>query len=102
MQRENIPTSAPGTMSSLGRVTRAVCDGKSYEYIYDACGDAEREAFQRETFLFPMLVTRAGQITEMGDARGVCARVWSQSMAGRRSRIYNNGRLEVRYGYDAP
>ena len=28
---------------SLGRVTRAVCDGKSYEYIYDAYGNLKEK-----------------------------------------------------------
>ena len=38
-----------------------------------------------------------GQITEIRDPAGVCTR-YEYDILGRRSRIYNNDGLEVRYG----
>ena len=84
---------------SLGRVTRAVCDGKSYEYIYDAQGNL-REKRSNGKRLVSYTHDRAGQITEIKDPAGVCTR-YEYDILGRRSRIYNNDGLEVRYGYDA-
>ena len=84
---------------SLGRVTRAVCDGKSYEYIYDAYGNLKEKRSNGKRFV-SYAHDRAGQITEIRDPAGVCTR-YEYDILGRRSRIYNNDGLEVRYGYDA-
>lgn len=84
---------------SLGRVTRAVCDGKSYEYIYDAHGNLKEKRSNGKR-LVSYTHDRAGQITEIMDPAGVSTR-YEYDILGRRSRIYNNDGLEVRYGYDA-
>ena len=84
---------------SLGRVTRAVCDGKSYEYIYDAHGNLKEKRSNGKR-LVSYTHDRAGQITEIRDPAGVCTR-YEYDILGLRSRIYNNDGLEVRYGYDA-
>ena len=84
---------------SLGRVTRAVCDGKSYEYIYDAYGNLKEKRSNGKR-LVSYTHDRAGQITEIMDPAGVSPR-YEYDILGRRSRIYNNDGLEVRYGYDA-
>ena len=84
---------------SLGRVTRAVCDGKSYEYIYDAYGNLKEKRSNGKRFV-SYAHDRAGQITEIRDPAGVCTR-YEYDILGRRSRIFNDDGLEVRYGYDA-
>lgn len=84
---------------SLGRVTRAVCDGKSYEYIYDAHGNLKEKRSNGKS-LVSYTHDRAGQITEIRDPEGVCTR-YEYDILGRRSRIFNDDGLEVRYGYDA-
>ncbi|MFR2279339.1 MAG: RHS repeat-associated core domain-containing protein [Lachnospiraceae bacterium] len=84
---------------SLGRVTRAVCDGKSYEYIYDAHGNLKEKRSNGKR-LVSYAHDRAGQITEIKDSAGVCTR-YEYDILGRRSRIFNDDGLEVRYGYDA-
>ena len=84
---------------SLGRVTRAVCDGKSYEYIYDAHGNLKEKRSNGKR-LVSYTHDRAGQITEIRDPAGVSTR-YEYDILGRRSRVYNNDGLEVRYGYDA-
>ena len=84
---------------SLGRVTRAVCDGKSYEYIYDAYGNLKEKRSNGKR-LVSYTHDRAGQITEIMDPAGVSTR-YEYDILGRRSRIFNDDGLEVRYGYDA-
>ena len=84
---------------SLGRVTRAVCDGKSYEYIYDAYGNLKEKRSNGKR-LVSYTHDRAGQITEIRDPEGVCTR-YEYDILGRRSRIFNDDGLEVCYGYDA-
>ena len=84
---------------SLGRVTRAVCDGKSYEYIYDAHGNLKEKRSNGKR-LVSYAHDRAGQITEIRDPEGVCTR-YEYDILGRRSRIFNDDGLEVRCGYDA-
>ena len=84
---------------SLGRVTRAVCDGKSYEYIYDAYGNLKEKRSNGKR-LVSYTHDRAGQITEIRDPEGVCTR-YEYDILGRRSRIFNDDGLEVRYGYNA-
>ena len=84
---------------SLGRVTRAVCDGKSYEYIYDAYGNLKEKRSNGKR-LVSYAHDRAGQITEIRDPAGVSTR-YEYDILGRRSRIFNDDGLEVCYGYDA-
>ena len=84
---------------SLGRVTRAVCDGKSYEYIYDAYGNLKEKRSNGKR-LVSYTHDRAGQITEIRDPAGVSTR-YEYDILGRRSRIFNDDGLEVRCGYDA-
>jgi len=84
---------------SLGRVTRAVCDGHSYEYVYDAQGNL-KEKHSSGRRLVSYAYDRMGQVTEIKDPTGVCTR-YEYDILGRRSRIYNDEGLEVRYGYDA-
>ena len=84
---------------SLGRVTRAVCDGKSYEYIYDAYGNLKEKRSNGKR-LVSYTHDRAGQITEIRDPTGVSTR-YEYDILGRRSRIFNDDGLGVRYGYDA-
>ena len=80
-------------------MTRAVCGGKSYEYIYDAYGNLKEKRSNGKR-LVSYTHDRAGQITEIMDPAGVSTR-YEYDILGRRSRIYNNDGLEVRYGYDA-
>ena len=67
---------------SLGRVTRAVCDGKSYEYIYDAYGNLKEKRSNGKR-LVSYTHDRAGQITEIRDPEGVCTR-YEYDILGRR------------------
>lgn len=84
---------------SLGRVTRAVCDGHSYEYVYDAQGNLKEKRSSGRR-LISYAYDKVGQITEIKDPAGVSTR-YEYDILGRRSRIYNDDGLEVRYGYDA-
>ncbi len=84
---------------SLGRITRAVCDGHSYEYIYDEQGNLKEKRSSGKR-LVSYAYDRAGQVTEIKDPAGACT-CYEYDILGRRSRIYNNDGLEVRYGYDA-
>ena len=84
---------------SLGRVTRAVCDGHSYEYVYDPQGNLKEKRSSGKR-LISYAYDKMGQITEIKDPAGVCTR-YEYDILGRRSRIYNDDGLEVRYGYDA-
>lgn len=83
---------------SLGRITRAVCDGHSYEYAYDAQGHLKEKRSSGRR-LISYAYDRAGQVTEIKDPAGVCTR-YEYDLLDRQIRIYNDG-LEVRYGYDA-
>ena len=83
---------------SLGRITRAVCDGHSYEYVYDAQGNLKEKRSSGKR-LISYAYDKMGQITEMKDPAGVCTR-YEYDILGRRSRIYNDDGLEVCYGYD--
>ena len=84
---------------SLGRVTRVVCDGHSYEYIYDEHGSLKEKRSSGKR-LVSYAYGRAWQVTEIKDPAGTCTR-YEYDILGRRSRIYNDSGLEVRYGYDA-
>ena len=93
------PTISTWHYDSLGRVTRAVCDGHSYEYLYDEKGNLKEKRSSGRR-LISYAYDRAGQITEIKDPAGVCTK-YEYDVLGRRSRIYNDEGLEVRYGYDA-
>ena len=84
---------------SLGRVTRAVCNGHSYEYVYDTQGRLKEKRSSGRR-LISYTYDKAGQITEIKDPAGVCTR-YEYDILGRQSRVYNGDGLEVRYGYDA-
>lgn len=95
----NHPNISTWHYDSLGRVIRAVCDGHSYEYVYDAQGNLKEKRSSGRR-LVSYAYDRMGQVTEIKDPAGVCTR-YEYDILGRRSRIYNDDGLEVRYGYDA-
>ena len=84
---------------SLGRLSRAVGDGHSYEYVYNEQGRLKEKRSSGKR-LISYAYDKAGQVTEIKDPAGVCTR-YEYDLLGRRSRIYNDSGLEVRYGYDA-
>ena len=84
---------------SLGRLSRAVGDGHSYEYVYNEQGRLKEKRSSGKR-LISYAYDKAGQVTEIRDPAGVCTR-YEYDLLGRRSRIYNDSGLEVRYGYDA-
>ena len=95
----NHPNISTWHYDSLGRVIRAVCDGHSYEYVYDAQGNLKEKRSSGRR-LISYAYDKAGQVTEIKDPAGVSTR-YEYDILGRRSRIYNNEGLEVCYGYDA-
>ncbi|MDE6420827.1 MAG: hypothetical protein K2K87_09910 [Lachnospiraceae bacterium] len=95
----NNPNISTWHYDSLGRIIRAVCDGHSYEYIYDAQGNLKEKRSSGRR-LISYTYDRMGQVTEIKDPAGVCTR-YEYDVLGRRSRIYNDDGLEVCYGYDA-
>ncbi len=95
----NHPNISTWHYDSLGRVTRAVCDGHSYEYVYDAQGNLKEKRSSGKR-LVSYTYDKVGQITEIKDPAGVCT-CYEYDILGRRSRIYNDDGLEVCYGYDA-
>ncbi len=84
---------------SLGRVTRAVCDGHSYEYVYDKQGNLKEKRSAGKT-LISYSYDKAGQITEIKDPAGVST-CYEYDILGRKSRIYNDNGLDIGYGYDS-
>ena len=84
---------------SVGRLSRAVGDGHSYEYVYNEQGRLKEKRSSGKR-LISYAYDKAGQVTEIRDPAGVCTR-YEYDLLGRRSRIYNDSGLEVRYGYDA-
>ena len=83
---------------SLGRLTHAVCNGHSYEYIYNDQGRLkEKRSGGRR--LISYTYDRAGKITEMTDPAGVTTH-YEYDILGRTSRISSPGGMEVRYRYD--
>ena len=95
----NHPNISTWHYDSLGRVTRAVYDGHSYEYAYDGAGRLKEKRSSGKR-LVSYAYDKAGQIAEIKDPAGVCTR-YEYDILGRRSRIYNDDGLEVCYGYDA-
>ena len=83
---------------SLGRLTHAVCNGHSYEYIYNDQGRLkEKRSGGRR--LISYTYDRAGKITEMTDPAGVTTH-YEYDILGCTSRISSPGGMEVRYRYD--
>ncbi len=83
---------------SLGRLTHAVCNGYSYEYIYNGQGQLkEKRSGGRR--LISCTYDRAGKITEITDPVGVTTH-YEYDILGRTSRISSPGGMEVRYRYD--
>ena len=83
---------------SLGRLTHAVCNGHSYEYIYNDQGQLkEKRSGGRR--LISCTYDRAGKITEITDPVGVTTH-YEYDILGRTSRISSPGGMEVRYRYD--
>ena len=83
---------------SLGRLTHAVCNGHSYEYIYNDQGRLkEKRSGGRR--LISYTYDRAGKITEITDPAGVTTH-YEYDILGRTSRISSPGGMEVRYRYD--
>lgn len=93
------PSISTWRYDSLGRVTRAVRDGHSYEYVYDEQGNLKEKRSSGRR-LISYTYDKMGQVTEIKDLAGVCTR-YKYDVIGRRIRIYNEDGLEVRYGYDA-
>ena len=60
----NNPNISTWHYDSLGRVTRAVCDGHSYEYVYDAQGNLKEKRSSGKR-LVSYAYDRMGQITEI-------------------------------------
>ena len=83
---------------SLGRLTRAVCDGHSYEYHYNEQGllKEKRSSGKR---LISYEYDNAGQMIRMTNPEGITVS-YEDDRLGRMSRIYNSSGMEVRYEYD--
>ena len=83
---------------SLGRLIHAVCNGHSYEYIYNDQGRLkEKRSGGRR--LISYTYDQAGKITEITDPAGVTTH-YEYDILGRTSRISSPGGMEVRYRYD--
>ena len=83
---------------SLGRLTRAVCDGYSYEYYYNEQG-LLREKRSSGKRLISYEYDNAGQMIRMTNPEGITVS-YEDDRLGRMSRIYNSSGMEVRYEYD--
>ncbi len=59
-----LPNISTWHYGSLGRVTRAVCNGHSYEYIYDKQGNLEEKRSSGKR-LISCTYDRTGQVTEI-------------------------------------
>ena len=83
---------------SLGKLTRAVCDGHSYEYYYNEQGllKEKRSSGKR---LISYEYDNAGQMIRMTNPEGITVS-YEDDRLGRMSRIYNSSGMEVRYEYD--
>ncbi len=84
---------------SLGRIRQAVCDGHSYEYIYNDQG-LIKEKRSSGKCLISYEYDKAGQITKMTDPAGT-ETAYEYDLMGRTSRIFNGQGMEVRYRYDS-
>ena len=83
---------------SLGRLTRAVCDGYSYEYYYNEQG-LLREKRSSGKRLISYEYDNAGQMIRMTNPAGITVS-YEYDLLGRMSRIYNSSGMEVDYAYD--
>ena len=83
---------------SLGRLTRAVCDGHSYEYHYNEQGllKEKRSSGKR---LISYEYDNGGQMIRMTNPEEITVS-YEYDLLGRMSRIYNSSGMEVRYRYD--
>ena len=83
---------------SLGRLTRAVCDGYSYEYYYNEQGllKEKRSSGKR---LISYEYDNGGQMIRMTNPEEITVS-YEYDLLGRMSRIYNSSGMEVRYRYD--
>ena len=77
----------------------AVCDGHSYEYVYNKQGNLKEKRSAGKT-LISYAYDKVGQITEIKDPLGVST-CYEYDILGRRSRIYNDNGLDICYGYDS-
>lgn len=83
---------------SLGRLTRAVCDGYSYEYYYNEQGLlAEKRSSGKRLISYEY--DNAGQMIRLTNPAGITVS-YEYDLLGRMSRIYNSSGMEVRYEYD--
>ena len=83
---------------SVGRLTRAVCDGYSYEYYYNEQGLlAEKRSSGKRLISYEY--DNAGQMIRMTNPEGITVS-YEYDLLGRMSRIYNSSDMEVRYEYD--
>lgn len=82
---------------SLGRLTRAVCGGHSYEYYYNEQGRL-REKRCGGKRLISYKYDNAGQMIQMTNPEGVIIS-YEYDLLGRKRRIYSSG-MEVCYEYD--
>lgn len=83
----------------LGRIRQAVCDGHSYEYIYNDQG-LLKEKRSSGRHLISYEYDKAGQITKMTDPAGT-ETAYEYDLMGRRSRIFDGQGMEVQYQYDS-
>ena len=83
---------------SLGRLTRAICDGHSYEYEYNENGQLKEKRSSGKRLL-SYEYDKAGQITAMTDPAGVTT-CYEYDLLGRTSRIHSNQGMEAQYRYD--
>ncbi len=83
---------------SLGRLTHAVCNGHSYEYIYNDQGRLkEKRSGGRR--LISYTYDGGGKIAQITDPAGVTTH-YEYDILGRTSRIFSPEGMEVRYLYD--
>ena len=82
---------------SIGRITRAVCDGHSYEYSYNEQGRLKEKRSSGKR-LISYEYDKAGQITQITDPAGVSTR-YEWDILGRVVRAGSDG-MEVLYAYD--
>lgn len=83
---------------SIGRLVRAICDGHSYEYEYDAYGRLKEKRSSGKR-LVSYEYDKAGQMTSMTDPQGNTTR-YEYDPLGRLDRMYTDNGVEVRYEYD--
>ena len=84
---------------SLGRLTRAVREGHSYEYEYDAQGRLKEKRSSGKR-LVSYTYDSAGQVKEIRDPAGART-CYEYDILGRTIRIHNTDGLEVGYAYDS-